>query len=426
MGKVSTMKPAITNFVDKFADKYVYIFLSIATIFVFLVFWIGYGMDYRTFYLKNGTLEKTFKHFLINHSPKSFVSKTSKLINKTILEEKMAKGLDPWAKAQINEDLLKIKNVNSEELLSFFKEQANNYFFHVQVKNGKVKISGLETLREHSSIILRRDAREVMEDVLGYLSVNKLIPNTEFIISLADYVYRPENIPVPVFTFSKDLDTPREKDLILIPDWMNLRSNVDIRNQIKSGNEMFPWEKKKPLAVWRGGENDSTGFREKMVNLTKLYPNIIDAEFVGPNLFSIKTNINRSYYMSTKNQLEYKYLVTIDGYRGAWERVVWQLFSNSLMLKHQTNQVQWFYNGIKPNVHYLSFKNEDELLQKIKWAENHQEEVKLITKNANNFAENNLTLEDMYHYTAVLLQEYTKKVNSSDKLETLNPSSKAE
>lgn len=51
-----------------------------------------------------------------------------------------------------------------------------------------------------------------------------------------------------------------------------------------------------------------------------------------------------------------------DGYTAAWERPVWQLYSHSVVLKQISTLNQWFYNAIKPNVHYIDIGREPEKL----------------------------------------------------------------
>jgi hypothetical protein len=134
------------------------------------------------------------------------------------------------------------------------------------------------------------------------------------------------------------------------------------------------------------------------------YPALIDAKFVDQK---------RPTFVSPEDHLRYKYLISIDGARCAWERFIWHLHSNSLVFKNESAQKQWFYNGILPYVHYIPVKDEQSLLAAIGWAKMHPIEVQSIIQNASTFVEENLSLEDMYHYFMVLIQEYSKKLQMS-------------
>ena len=96
--------------------------------------------------------------------------------------------------------------------------------------------------------------------------------------------------------------------------------------------------------------------------------------------------------------------------RASWGRLVWHFYSNSLTFKQDSHQVQWFYKAIKPYVHYVTFHNKASLVQGMDWAEKNPKEAQAITQQASAFVENNLSLEDMYHYMLVLCQAYTQKL----------------
>ena len=138
----------------------------------------------------------------------------------------------------------------------------------------------------------------------------------------------------PVFTYAKDLDSKSERNLTLFPDWMNLCSSTMMREKIRRAQGLYPWNNKKDQLFWRGGKNDSTGFRKKLVDYSFDHLNIVDAKFV---------EAGQSKFIDPVDHLQYKYLVSIDGNRCSWERLVWHLHSDSLVFKHQSNQVQWFY-----------------------------------------------------------------------------------
>jgi hypothetical protein len=89
---------------------------------------------------------------------------------------------------------------------------------------------------------------------------------------------------------------------------------------------------------------------------------------------------------------------------------VWALHSNSLTFKHNSTHVQWFYKGIKPHEHYVPFSDKQSLLTGIQWAEEHPSNAQAIIKRASAFVEENLNLEDMYHYQIVLINEYSKNI----------------
>lgn len=59
-----------------------------------------------------------------------------------------------------------------------------------------------------------------------------------------------------------------------------------------------------------------------------------------------------------ETHLKYRYLLTADGFGSPWKRTPSILFTNSLLLKPFSEKVQWFYDKMIPNVHYIPI-NED-------------------------------------------------------------------
>ncbi len=379
---------------------------------IFLVSVTAYYMDYGVMGLESDTLERKFKMFLINHNPLGTGIKTSKFIDEATLQQKIKQGLPDWAQNQIKQDIAKLNKTTSEEISHFLDTNKNKFMARFQIKNGKVKVTADDTIAKPN--VTLREARDILYDAIAYLAKKRLIPDTDFILCLADFVLTSGEISIPLFTFAKDLNSAREKDLILLPDYMNMRSNLKMRKEIKEGKASYPWSTKRTCVLWRGSFYDSTGFRNTLVKFSKSHPKEVDAAFVDNMIATVEGHEAPNYQLSLTEHLLYKYLITIDGNRCAWERFVWQLFSNSLIMKHATSQVQWFYAAIKPFQHYLPVTDETDLLKKMAWAEEHPEEVQSMIKNANEFAENNLTLEDMYLYLSVLLTEYSKLIDNSE------------
>ena len=208
------------------------------------------------------------------------------------------------------------------------------------------------------------------------MAKKKYIQDTEFLLSIGDLALFTVPPAQPVFTYAKDLDSASERDLILFPDWMNLCSSTMMREEMRNAQGLYLWQDKKDQLFWRGGRNDSTGFRKKLVNYSHDHPNLVDAKFV---------EANQAKFVEPVDHLPYKYLVSIDGNRCSWERLVWHLHSDSLVFKHQSNQIQWFYKGISAYRDYIPLLNEEQISDQIAWAENHPKEVQSIIKHANNF-----------------------------------------
>ncbi len=330
-------------------------------------------------------------------------------IDEELLKHKMSQGLPKWALTQIQQDLSTFGSISKADLKRYLIENntTENALMRIQVKNKKITVTYNNPKHRLKNKISLSHTAGTIQLVIKYLAKNGYIPDSDFILAIGDF-YEPINDqPVPIFTFAKNLDIPVERSLILIPDWQNLGSARDLRQRIRNTKKLIAWNDKKNQLFWRGGKLDSTGFRKKFIAFSENYPSLIDAQYVNTYGQGAKPN---KRFVSPEEHLNYKYLISIDGLRCSWERLIWHLHSNSLIFKHQTNQIQWYYNGIKPYEHYIPITDEHSILASIAWAENHPHEVQTIIHNASTFVEDNLSLEDMYHYIAVLLQEYHKKL----------------
>jgi Glycosyl transferase family 90 len=308
-----------------------------------------------------------------------------------------------WVKQQISEDLEPFKQGISAEKIDYWfaKLQHNdNKLIKFTIKNNQIIQDVPTELTKIRSYI-------TIYQVIKILTDYKYIPDCKFIVGLNDYlIYIPEDFkePVAMFSFAKHTKKLIENSTILIPDWMNISYWDVLRDRIKVASYFYPWHKKLPLIHWRGGWADSMQHRSKLMSLkntfTFLDVGMTQGKFAVP-------------FLNPEYSLKYKYQLSLDGARATWERVVWQMHSNSLLIKPDSPHIQWFYKGLKPYVNYVPINdiNEPAIKNLYDWLINHDDKVKNIIINANIFANNNLKTQDFLAYYVVLLQEYAKLIN---------------
>lgn len=248
------------------------------------------------------------------------------------------------------------------------------------------------------------------------------------------------------FMLSKDINSLLEKNKFLLPDSHMVSKNwAPLVKRIKSANDDYSWQNKEEKVFWRGnasggpkGTYQLTNFskiaRLKLVFLSKLYPDIIDAHLTG--------GIDKNYSQSSKDldkiinltfggdysnvkeeeHLKYKYLISVDGNTCAWMRVPWIMLSNSVLLKQETTKIEWFYYALKPYHNYVPVKkNLIDLFEKYQWLKQHDDEAKEISSNATKFVENNLLPEDIDKQMVIILNEYAKIQNKQKIIPNLIP-----
>lgn len=244
------------------------------------------------------------------------------------------------------------------------------------------------------------------------------LPDADFLLSLSDSLdgISPD---VPIFAFANN---PKlSSRIVLMPDrealsgryWKFLRS-------VEKAKRFFPWEKKIEQCCWRGTMtgglftplNFLTFPRSQSILLSLKNPDWFDARYVASSAIRNALKEYSSYFgnsMSIEEQIQYKYQLLIDGHSCAYSRAYWQLFSNCLLFKQQSDAVQWYYGALIPFVHYVPIKSDlSDLIEKIQWAKSHDREVQNISLKAQEFARENLTFERIFQYMHLLLLEYSK------------------
>lgn len=102
--------------------------------------------------------------------------------------------------------------------------------------------------------------------------------------------------------------------------------------------------------------------------------------------------------------MQYKYQLNIDGTVAAY-RFPYLLASNAVVFKQESPFYEHFYKKLVPHKHYIPVKRDlSDLVEKIKWAQENDNEVQKITKNAQRFVRDNLLPRDIYCYHVLLLK----------------------
>lgn len=239
--------------------------------------------------------------------------------------------------------------------------------------------------------------RSVIE-ALQILHRLNLLPSCQFLLSIADKVELP-HARVPVFSFSKDLSRPQQRGLVLLPDGMNLSRWSSIRKTIDYANDAYPWTSKKDIIFWRGSNTNPS--RVTLCDLSTQLP------YLDPKI----TAGRNSAYEIPETQISFKYLISMDGVTSTWPGLLWKLDSNSLVIKQESPHIQWYYQALKPYVHYVPVNHDLSNLKSVyHYVKTHDAEMEKIALTAHDFVENNLQYEDMLVYLALLIQTYATQV----------------
>lgn len=341
-------------------------------------------------------------------------------IDPVCFRKKLLKAPPEWMEKQIEKDLAPYrKGITKKMLDEAFRgekvERFNLIRFFIEKKH--ISVCHDEKTQE------KRHFRELF-GCIKTLVEHVDLPEVDFIVSLEDGFDDNPGLG-PSFVFAKKLDV---EDLILIPDIKALAGYGRLRKEIPLASQKNPWKDKIKKAFWRG--STTGGYlslrswenlaRVRLVLLSLEYGKKLDAKFhhivqndpeIEP-LFKAKGMTSKS--VSRAKHLQYKYLVDVDGNSCSYERLFWALLSNSLVVKQITDNVQWYYGGLQPYVHYLPVKEDlSDLIEKLNWAEAHDAQCEKMAEEATRFVEENISPEDTLLYLYHLLLRYAALLKSS-------------
>ena len=286
----------------------------------------------------------------------------------------------------------------------------------------------------HLFLILKK----YFEELVKQYKIN----NVDFIVYVSDLIPAINNdkvITIPAFVMYKNLDSIYEQNKLLLPDAFFVTDNwKKLIHKIEQASDQYPWKIKENKIFWRGSstgcaKNDPYNMRSyniknfdqlprlSLVMLSKLYPDLIDAKLAYYQQFSkdkdgdnLKKILNMLFGKGPKNaneeeHLKYKYLISVDGNAATGTRVPWIMLSNSVLMKQNSNNIEWFYSALKPYTNYIPINERlTNLFEQIEWMKNHDQELQQISFNAHNFVKNNLMPEAIDAHMVIILNEYSK------------------
>lgn len=298
-----------------------------------------------------------------------------------------------------------------------------------QIINHKVYMMDPYEVPKNSKPFYRTRINEIIW-LLSKLAIEERVKNTEFMVSIHDCVqtvnaphtYRGATYQESIPSFN--IVSCNFSDNIPFPMWEGdaLRGggfqSWDKRMQEYATASQQAWSAKEEKAVFRGGNRPSMYFQNKTdankncdeVGRTRIsflasqHPNAIDAS-IGGSCGGVHRYLQR---MDEIAQQKFKYVIYAEGNCFWADRLNKQVFGPSMILKQETPCGQFWEPLLKPMTHYVPadffFNN---LVDQVKWARENDDEAQKIVRNANEFANNFLTLNGIMNYVEVLMAEYT-------------------
>lgn len=168
----------------------------------------------------------------------------------------------------------------------------------------------------------------------------------------------------------------------------------------------FKYSEKKDLLVWRGACYQP--HRHYFIENFHSHPlcNVGDT--------SRDAELGKKQFMSIKEQLQYKFILSIEGNEVA-SNLKWIMSSNSLCFMVKPKFETWFMEGLLiPNVHYVELKEDySDLDDKIIYFLKNEHAAARIIKNANDYIKPFLNHDRETLISYLVIQKYFLKSNQN-------------
>lgn len=329
---------------------------------------------------------------------------SQQIINWTPVKGEMELDVPDWMLRQIHSDVAEVKQGDISSIVFQKTRMKEHKLMCYRIKNHRLTAQGFIEIERTYPI------------TNALIALAPKLPDMEFLVSFRDHLDGVD-LGIPVFVFAKN---PNRSSHILMPDFEALTGYPHVLASAARGSQKYPWNQKEAKCIWRGattgGEFSVKNFlslnRAQYVQFSLHHPTILDARFTEvvqcKNDREVKKRFNNFFapYLSIEEQLKYKYQLVLDGNSCPYSKLSWGLFSNSLVLKEESANKQWYYSALNPGIHYLPVKKN--LLDSIRWAKGHDLEAEEIANNSKLFAEKNLNYKRNIQYLYLLLKEYSK------------------
>ena len=151
----------------------------------------------------------------------------------------------------------------------------------------------------------------------------------------AEYLDKIMKIDLPIFVSSIDKDLYGiGKNIFLIPNFYTYNNNIPLNEIID-----IPFDFKINKAVGAFSNTCWNRLELKKWSIDKQNIEINITMAIGP----VVPELMSSQTISIKEQLNYKYIISMDGCVTSWNGLLWKMYSNSLVIKEKTNCIEYWY-----------------------------------------------------------------------------------
>ena len=241
------------------------------------------------------------------------------------------------------------------------------------------------------------------------------LPDVDFILYLDDQFLN--EVPVlPIFHFQKKRNGPG----ILLP----YLSHLNDLEAFHTDSKEFVWSAKISQAIWRGAStggsydlsNWHTFARSKLVLScsSKLLQNMCNASYykivqaTDEARDAMLANMTLADPIPLKEQMKFKYILSLDGNGACAGRFEQLVSGNSLIMKTESDSIEFYYTGLQPHVHFVPVKEDiSDLQEKLQWVLANDDKAQVIVNNMEKYA-SSLSTSHISCYVQSLFNIYSK------------------
>jgi tetratricopeptide (TPR) repeat protein len=249
-------------------------------------------------------------------------------------------------------------------------------------------------------------------------SVRKFCPelNTAFALYPVDGAW--PDPPIPMFSFQK----PVGNRSLLLPDIELIASRP-----LKTPDGMG-YSDKECRAVFvgstTGGLVTRAAIREGIprVRAALFFRGSPDVSFALPKIVQCDSEetiellrsmgFGDNKTVSWDEQLGCKFIISMDGNGASCSRIFMTLRSNSALIKYESENVLYYFSGLRPWRHYIPVERDEDIPRLVELERRCPGTFNYISEEGNRFASRFLTRESALRYTAYLLQVYRDLVTA--------------
>ena len=316
-----------------------------------------------------------------------------------------------------------LKNIQNEfkNHSSFTSEELDNHFLQSSDALVQYRIRDKKLSFRFNTDVIPLGIHDYIILIYSLINTFRDLADGDFLLDASDKV-KINTSKYPILCYAKNIAS----NYITIPDRFTIsKKREKIMREIDNLNNQMGIGSKIKKAFWVGSykekiinDNDKTtnDIREKLVKFSLDHPDLLWARFKNyKDLGHVPDDIkhfdhirflrNKPYHIA----FQFLYLLDDSSISGCLHKCQEVLKTISIPIKLQGENIQWYFSGLKPFVHYIPCKADcSDLGQAIDWLKKNEEQAFSIAYQGSFFCSYYLDKITSYLYIYHVLNKYNE------------------